>query len=278
VATDLPIEAWYGMDLRDPDSVGQAVIDSRPAALLHLAGQSSAARSFGDPVGTFQVNALGSWHLLEAVRAHAPGARIVVVTSSDLYGPQPENTRTHESTLPRPVSPYGLSKAAADLFADVAASRGKLDVLRARAFGHTGPGQEPQFAVPAFARQLAAIERGEAEPVLKVGNLDVVRDLTDVRDVVNAYVALLERGQSGHAYNVCRGEGVRMTDVVRRMCESVRVPVRVEPDPERMRPADVPWLVGDPTAIAVDTSWRAEIPLARTLADVLQDWRGRPAS
>jgi len=198
-----------------------------------------------------------------------------VVTSGDLYGPQPQGTRVTEEALPRPVSPYGLSKAAADAFAEVAASTHGLDILRARSFGHTGPGQEPQFAIPAFARQVASAERGTTEPVIRVGNLDVVRDLTDVRDVALAYVALLERGRSGAAYNVCRGEGVRLSDVVAALAALARKPVRVEPDPALMRPADVPYLVGDPSRIARDTGWRAEIPLDRTLREVLESWRSR---
>ena len=148
--------------------------------------------------------------------------------------------------------------------------------MRARAFSHTGPGQSPDFVVPGFAQQIAAIEAGHAKPVLRVGNLEVTRDLSDVRDVARAYVALLARGERGTAYNVCRGEGVRLTEVVRRLVALARVAVRVEPDPARLRPADVAWLVGDPSRIARDTGWRAEIPLERTLADVLEEWRGRP--
>ncbi len=277
-AADLPVEVWHAMDLRDPADVERVVAAAKPDAVLHLAGQSSTARSFAEPAETFHINALGTWRLLDAVRVRAPRARVLVVTSGDLYGPQPEGTRVAENAIPRPVSPYGLSKAAADAFAEVAATTHRLDVLRARSFGHTGPGQEPTFAIPAFARQLAEIEVGTAEPVLRVGNLEVVRDLTDVRDVALAYVALLERGRSGAAYNVCRGEGVRLTDVVQALCGMIRKPVTIEPDPARMRPADVPYLVGDPSAIARDTGWRAETPLADTLRAVVDEWRARVAS
>jgi GDP-4-dehydro-6-deoxy-D-mannose reductase len=131
------------------------------------------------------------------------------------------------------------------------------------------------FVVPAFAQQIAAIEAGHGEPVLRVGNLEVMRDLSDVRDVVRAYVALLEHGTRGAAYNVCRGEGVKLTEVVRRLVGLARVAIRVEVDPARLRPADIPWLVGDPSRIARDTGWRCEIPLERTLGDVLEEWRGR---
>jgi GDP-4-dehydro-6-deoxy-D-mannose reductase len=129
--------------------------------------------------------------------------------------------------------------------------------------------------VPSFAKQIAEIEAGGAEPVVRVGNLGVTRDLTDVRDVVAAYLALLERGRAGAAYNVCRGEGVSLQEVVERLAARSRVPVRVEPDPARMRSADIHYLVGDPTAIARDTGWRASIPLDHTLEAVLEEWRGK---
>jgi GDP-4-dehydro-6-deoxy-D-mannose reductase len=177
------------------------------------------------------------------------------------------------------VSPYALSKAAADAFAAVASAAGQ-DVIRARSFGHTGPGQLPRFVVPSMAQQIAAIEAGNSEdieadkkPRLLVGNLDVTRDLSDVRDVAGAYVALLERGKTGAAYNVCRGEGVRLSDVIARLAALCRVKVAVETDPARLRPADVPYLVGDPALIAGDTGWKPAIGLDQTLRDVLDEWR-----
>jgi GDP-4-dehydro-6-deoxy-D-mannose reductase len=270
----LAFAGWHDSDLRDPESLDAAVAGARPDYVLHLAGQSSAARSFEQPVETFRSNALGTWHLLEALRRRAPEARAVMVTSGEIYGPQPEGSRAAEDAPVRPVSPYALSKAAADAFSAIAAERGQ-DVVRARSFGHTGPGQEPRFVIPAMAEQVAAIEAGTAEPVLKVGNLEVTRDLLDVRDVAPAYLALFERGRRGAAYNVCTGEGVRLSDVIRRLAGLARVAIRIEVDPARLRPADVPYLVGDPGAIERDTAWRASIPLERTLADVLGEWRER---
>lgn len=275
---EAPLAAWHPAHLRDRAGLERAVATARPDAVVHLAGQSSAARSFEAPEETFEVNVLGTWRLLEAVRAAAPSARVIVVASGEVYGPQPEGTRTGESAPFVPVSPYALSKAAADALSEAFARAHGLKVIRVRAFGHTGPGQDARFVVPSFAKQIAAIERGEAEAVLRVGNLEVTRDLTDVRDVAAAYVALLERGRPGEAYNVCRGEGVTLTSVVERLCALAKVAVRVEVDPARLRPADVPWLVGDPAKVARDTGWRAAIPLDRTLADVLAAERSRPAS
>lgn len=271
----LGLESWHGGDLLAEGALGAALAATRPNAVFHLAGQSSAAISFERPVETYRTNAMGTWRLLDAVRECAPDARVLVVGSGEVYGPQPEGSRVAEDAPFRPVSPYALSKGAADALAGAFAARHGLDVVRTRSFGHTGPGQSPTFAIPSFARQIAAIESGRAEAVLRVGNLAVSRDLTDVRDVVEAYLVLLERGRSGASYNVCRGEGVKLDVLVRRMVERSRVPLRIEVDPARVRPADLPWLVGDPGAIGRDTGWRARTPLERTLDDVLDDWRRR---
>jgi GDP-4-dehydro-6-deoxy-D-mannose reductase len=270
----LPLSGWHPATLGEAKPVADAVARVRPDAIVHLAGQSSAGRSFVDPDGTFRANVTGTANLLEAVRAGAPDARVLVVGSGEAYGPQPEGTRVGEEAPFAPVSPYAASKAEADRIAAAAGEQG-LDVVRVRAFSHTGPGQSPVFVVPGWAQQIATIEAGRAEPVLRVGDLEVTRDLSDVRDVVAAYIALLERGGRGAAYNVCRGEGVKLSDVVAKMVALARVPIGVETDLARMRPADVPWLVGDPSRIARDTGWRAATPLEQTLADVLEEWRGR---
>jgi GDP-4-dehydro-6-deoxy-D-mannose reductase len=275
---ELPLDGWRTADLLDARSLDEAVATVRPDEIAHLAGQSSAARSFEQPVETFRLNVTGTWNLLEAVRRHVPRARVLVVGSGEAYGPQPEGSRVAEDAPFNPVSPYALSKAAADALAELHARAYGLDVIRTRSFGHTGPGQEPRFVVPAFAQQIATIERGAADPVLRVGNLEVTRDLTDVRDIVRAYILLLKRGRAGEAYNVGQGEAMKLTEVVRRLAKRSRVKVRVEVDPARFRPADVPWLVGDPSKLERDTGWRAEIAFERTLDDVLEEWRGRLAS
>lgn len=267
-----------GVDVADAGAMRELVAWAAPGAVVHLAGQSSAARSFEAPEETFRANLLGTWNVLEAVRLAAPRARVLVIGSGECYGPQPAGTRTAEDTPFAPVSPYALSKGAADALADAHARAHGLEVVRVRAFSHTGPGQDARFVLPGWARQIAAIERGAAAPVLSVGNLEVVRDITDVRDVARAYVALLERGVRGRAYNVCRGEAASLAELAGALCERARVPVTIAPDPLRMRPADVPWLVGDPSRIAADTGWQPEFALSRTLNDVLDDWRARAPS
>ncbi len=270
---DLPLAGWRGGDVLDAEAVAATVAAARPTAVVHLAGQSSAARSFEQPVETYRANAMGAWTLLDAVRACAPDARVLLVGSGEIYGPQPEGSRVAEDAPLRPVSPYALSKAAADAAGAAFALRHGLALVRTRSFGHTGPGQSPTFVVPSLARQIARIERGLDEPVLRVGNLHVTRDLTDVRDVVDAYLELLDRGRPGAAYNVCRGEGIPLSEILTRLSELSRREVRVEVDPARLRPVDLPWLVGDPGRLQRETGWSPRMPLRVTLEDILGHWR-----
>jgi len=272
---DLALDLWEHADIADDRALAEAVARAGPQWVVHLAGQSSAAKSFESAQETFRVNVRGTWNLLEAVREGAPGARVLVVGSGEIYGPMPEGARAREDAAVRPVSPYALSKAAADSLAEAHGRARGVDVIRTRSFSHTGPGQTARFVIPAFAQQIAAIEAGGGEPVLRVGNLEVTRDLSDVRDVAEAYVLLLERGRSGAAYNVCRGEGVRLASIAAWLAKHARIPVEVKVDPARLRPADVPWLVGDPSTIERDVGWRAAIPLEQTLAEVLDDCRAR---
>lgn len=271
----VPLDAWHTTDWTEMAQARATLAEKPPEAIVHLAGQASAARSFEAPEDTFRANVGGTWTLLEAVRTHVPGARVLVVGTSEVYGPLAPGPRATEDLPYAPVSPYGLSKAAAEEIARAYAGAHSLDVVRARPFGHTGPGQADRFVVPSFAKQLVAIEAGGAEPVLKVGNLDVTRDLSDVRDIVTGYCALLERGARGEVYNLCRGEGVNLRDLVAELAAMARVQVRIEVDPARLRPADMPWLVGDGTRIAQETGWKVERPLRATLLDVLEDWRTR---
>lgn len=268
------VGAWHSMDLASPESVHSAWEIARPDFVVHLAGQSSAARSFEAPTETFEANVLGTLRMLQSMHSVVPRARMLVVGTSEVYGGIAVGTRANEDAPQKPVSPYALSKSIAERLAAEYAVQHGLDVVRVRPFGHTGPGQTPRFVIPSFAQQIAAIEAGKADPVLRVGNLEVTRDLTDVRDIVEGYCALLERGHRGEVYNLCRGEGVVLSQVAASLAAMAKVEVRVEVDPARLRPADVPFLVGDPSRVRRDTGWQASRPLAETLEDVLQEWRG----
>ena len=269
-------------DIDDAAAMAAAVAAARPDRIFHLAGQSSVHHSWIDPGATLRTNIMGVVHLMDAVRAERLRPRVLVVGSADEYGiVEDASVPLREETPLRPVSPYAVSKVAQGLLAVEYARPGGPVVVRTRTFPHTGPGRGEAFAESSFARQIAEAAAGRRPPVLSVGNLDVVRDFTDVRDVVRAYWALLDVGTRGGAarpdtvYNVCTGRGVRLGDLVKRLVALAGVEVEIRPDPGRIRPADIPVLVGDPSRLRAATGWEPRIPLDRTLRDLLEDWRAR---
>jgi GDP-4-dehydro-6-deoxy-D-mannose reductase len=253
-------------DVTDPGAVSAAVDEAKPRAVVHLAALSWVAESWREPARVWEVNAVGSVNLLEAVRRSAPQARVLAVSTGEVYG-RAKQVPTPEDVPVAPVSPYAASKAAAELACAQAAEAG-LDVVVARSFGHEGPGRDERFAVGSWTRQLAEFELA-GRGTLRVGNLEVERDLTDVRDVCRAYRLLLEPAVPAGIYNVASGKTVRMSEVVDLLVGMARCPVDVEPDPERLRPTDLPVLCGDPMKLHEATGWRPEIPLEQTLADTL---------
>jgi GDP-4-dehydro-6-deoxy-D-mannose reductase len=265
-------------ELTDAGVTRAVLEEARPDAVVHLASQSSVAASFHDPSATLVGNLTVACNLLEAVRHVAPRARVLVVGSAEEYGNVPEAEQPIRESQPlRPASPYAVSKCAQEFLALQYAMTWGLDVIATRSFNHSGPGQSDRFVLSSFARQIAAAERGAQEAVLRVGNLDVRRDFLDVRDVVRAYVALLERGECGAVYNVCRGEAPAVRDLLDTLRAAARVETRVETDPERWRPSDLPVLRGDPSRLMERTGWSARLPLDATLRDLLADWRARLA-
>ncbi|HZD80939.1 MAG TPA: NAD-dependent epimerase/dehydratase family protein, partial [Actinomycetota bacterium] len=229
------------LDVGDPDRVARVIDEEHADAIVHLAGRASVADSFREPVVTYEVNLGGALHLLEACRRTGVG-RLLLVTSCEIYGElDPMDGPVAEQRTMAPVSPYGGSKAAQDLLGEQYARAFGLPVVRARSFPHTGPGQQESYLFPSVARRVAEAEAGLGPPTIKVGNVDVVRDLLDVRDVARAYVLLLERGRPGEAYNVCSGRGRTLRDSLAGLCRLARLPVHLESDPSRERPADIPW-------------------------------------
>jgi GDP-4-dehydro-6-deoxy-D-mannose reductase len=262
-------------ELDDPASVDAALEGLDPERVIHLAGQSSVQQSWTDPGGTLRTNVLGLVHLVDALRRRG-APRLLIVGSADEYGPVAGDAGPIREDAPlRPTSPYAVSKAAQGLLALQYTGSGGLPVILTRTFPHTGPRRGEAFAESSFARQIAEIEAGLRPPVLKVGNLEAIRDFTDVRDVVRAYWALLERGRPGEVYNVCSGRGLRIREVLERLLALAGVAVEVSVDPERLRPSDIPTLVGDRTRLKLATGWEPRIPIETTLADLLNDWRTR---
>lgn len=261
-------------DVCDADALTTLVRTVAPEAVVHLAAFANPAAAERDPPGAYRVNVGGTLALLGALRAHAPQARLLLVSSCLVYGDVPRARPPVDEDAPiAPRTVYGASKAAAEITALQWERAYGLDVVVARPFNHTGPGQAPSYVCAALARQVAAIEAGSQEAVLHTGNPDPVRDLVDVRDVADAYVALLERGRRGTVYNVCSGEGSSVAEVVAQLRTLARVPLVAHVDPARVRAGDAERLVGNPARLTADTGWRARIPLARTLADVLAEWR-----
>jgi GDP-4-dehydro-6-deoxy-D-mannose reductase len=263
-------------DLLEAGSVEAAVSLAQPDRIVHLAAQSSPMKSWSDPQATLRTNILGTQNLLEAARKCRTPPRILLVGSAEEYGlASPSEIPLREEAPLRPTSPYAVSKIAAGYLGLQYALAHRLPVVRTRTFHHTGPGRSEAFAESSFARQIVEIELKRRPPVLAVGNLDAIRDFADVRDTVRAYGLLLERGESGEVYNVCSGRGQRIRELLDILLKlsGARVDVRV--DESRLRPSDIPVLVGDPAKLNKATGWTPRIPLERTLRDLLNDWRER---
>ena len=258
-------------DILDRLQVEAAVLKARPQLVFHLAAQSLPALSWKDPETTFKVNVFGTRYLLEAVRRAGLDTTIVVACSSAEYGfSAEEETPIKETTELRPASPYGVSKAAADLLAHLYWRAYGMKVIRVRPFFVIGPRKEGDVCSD-FARGIVAVERKE-QPSLKVGNLAAVRDFLDVRDAVPALWLLAQKGTPGEVYNLCSGVGHPIQEILDILLSLAKAPVPVEPDPDRLRPADEPALIGDNSRLRA-LGWRAEHTLPATLAAILGYWR-----
>ncbi|QDE91990.1 GDP-4-dehydro-6-deoxy-D-mannose reductase [Myxococcus xanthus] len=255
-------------DVANEASVKAAVAETKPEGIIHLAGFSSVAKSHHNPSRVFAVNTMGVVHLLTAVRESVPKARVVLVGSGEVYGPVPEGTRATEDTPAVPLSPYAASKSAAELAAVQFHRSYGLEVVMARPFNHLGAGQDPTFVVPSFAAQIRAIGLGTVDPVLRTGNLDAVRDFSHVRDVVEAYRLLLDKGEPGQAYNIGSGEGRTIRSLLEEMLSLAGVSARIELDPARLRPSDIPSLVGAPDKLKA-LGWAPKLTVTDALRDVL---------
>jgi GDP-4-dehydro-6-deoxy-D-mannose reductase len=270
-ATD---RASGGPDICDGPAMTAYLAQVTPEVVYHLAGQSDVARSWTDIEATYRINVEGLLNVLAACRI-AGVAKVVAVTSADVYGQvSPDQLPLDEDTPMRPVSPYGASKVAADYVALQAHLGYRQHVVRARPFTHIGPGQSEKFVASALASRIAIAERDDLDEIT-VGTLDTRRDFTDVRDVVRAYRLLALHGEAGGVYNICSGADISIQELADTLVSLANRPVRLAPDPALLRPADVPVLRGDASRLHALTGWKAEIPLATTLADMLDDWRTR---
>lgn len=263
-------------DIKDGYSLQKVFEEVKPDYCFHLAAQSFVFESWNSPLETLSTNVLGTTNVLEAIRSKCPKCRVLVAGSSEEYGlVHPEETPIKETNPLRPMSPYGVSKVATDKLGILYHMSYKLPVVVTRAFNHTGPRRGEVFATSNFAKQIAEIEVRKKDPVLKVGNLDAVRDWTDVRDTIRAYWYAIYEGTPGEVYNVCSGKWVKVGDMLSMLLGMSKVDIKVEQDPSRMRPSDVPILIGDSEKLRQVTGWEPTIPFEETLGDLLNYWRKR---
>jgi GDP-4-dehydro-6-deoxy-D-mannose reductase len=263
-----------GCDLRDSDAVAACIAEVDPQLVVNLAGAASVAESWERPAEGFALNATGALNLLEAVSRHASSAHVLCASSAEVYGePGEDRLPFSEDLAPAPVTPYGAAKASMEtLCGQYARGRG-LRIAVIRAFNQIGPGQSPAFAASGFARQIAAAEAAGAERVeLAVGNLAAARDFTDVRDTARAFAGVARRELTG-TFNLCSGRALKLEALVEEMAKATPLSVEVKPEPSLARPADPSTVLGSPDRLREAIDWVPEIPLSRTVADLLEWWR-----
>lgn len=263
-------------DVLDAPAIEELIRSYRPEEIYHLAAQSSVALSWEDPRRTYEINIFGQLNLLESLLKSQVEASVLIPGSSEVYGKvSPEQVPITEDHPLRPDSPYAVSKAAQDLLGYQYYSAYKMRILRSRSFNHIGPGQSPAFVCSDFARQIAQIEAGQHRPVIQVGNLELKRDFTDVRDVVRAYIELIRKGRPDQPYNVCSGRAYAIGEVLEMLLAMSRGKIEVEVAQDRFRPSDLPILLGDNRRIREHTGWSPVISMEKSLQDVLDYWRRR---
>jgi len=263
--------SWQTIDLLDRDAVRAGISALKPRAVYHFAGVTRVDTSWSSPADALAGNVLATHYLLDALRRAYLRCRVLVTGSAAVYAPSDAPLREDAPTAVD--SPYAISKLAQEELALRAMEEDGLEIIVTRSFNHTGPRQESAFVTPSIARQVALIERGAVEPVLRLGNLDAQRDLTDVRDVVRAYVSLMDSGTPGEVYNVASGVGRPIRAVVDALVRRAAVQVRIEVDPERLRPLDKSVLVGDATRLRAATGWQPQVSFDQMLDDLLDYWR-----
>jgi GDP-4-dehydro-6-deoxy-D-mannose reductase len=260
-------------DLTDYHSVYRTMEKVRPDYVFHLAAQSFVPTSWDAPASTLQTNVTGQTHIFEALRALGLDPVIQIACSSEEYGlvHKDETPITEQNPL-RPLSTYAVSKMAQDFLGYQYFQSYGTRAIRTRGFNHTGPRRGKVFVTSNFAMQLAKIKLGLQEPIIRVGNLDAIRDFTDVRDTVRAYYLAVTKGKPGEVYNICSGTGITIQELLDRLIALAEVDVKVEQDPARMRPSDVEILLGDCSKFKADTGWEPQIPFDQTLRDTFDYW------
>ncbi len=281
VVTKMPQEkieaedvAVYDLNILEKDSIVNLLQEVHPDYIFHLAAQSSVAVSWKNPQLTVDVNVKGGVNLLEALRELDYKPRVLLIGSGEEYGHiLPEETPIQEGNALRPGNIYAATKACQNMLGKIYADAYGLEVMMVRAFNHVGPNQTPIFVVADFCKQVAEIEAGKREPVMKVGNLSAKRDFADVRDVVRAYGLLIEKGKAGETYNIGSGHAVAIEKILQMIIANSNAQIQVEVDPAKLRPVDVPIIEADTSKVKAVTGWKIEIPLEQTIRETLEYWR-----
>ena len=264
----------YAADVTDGASVDATLAAIAPDWIFHLAAQAHVPTAWQDPTATLATNILGQLNVILAMQEHAPAARLLVVSSSNVYGMVEESDLPVNESAPfRPADPYAVSKVGQEMLALQYGQSHCLHIVRVRPFNHVGPRQAPDYVIARFAQELAQMEAGLRPPTLKVGNMSAKRDFADVRDMARAYWLALEKGSPGAVYTIGSGAARSIDEMLRIMLKLARVDIQVETDPALFRPGDLPVLQSDPRAIQEQTGWRTAIPLEQTLEDTLNYWR-----
>lgn len=282
-ATKLPHETLENvpatvldLDIMDQEAIVSLLFEVRPDYIFHLAAQSSVGLAWKKPGLTVDVNIKGSLNVMDAIRELYYKPRVLMIGSGEEYGHiLPGETPIGETNLLRPGNIYAATKACQNMIGSIYAKAYDMELIMVRAFNHIGPGQTSMFVVSDFCRQVAEIEKGQREPVMRVGNLAARRDFTDVRDVVKAYVGLVQAGEAGETYNVGSGNAQEIRSILDMVISMSEIPIRVEIDPNKLRPVDVPIIEADITKINRLTGWKPEIPLEQTVRETLNYWRER---
>lgn len=264
------------LDITMPEQINQLLSEVQPDYIFHLAAQSSVALSWKSPKLTVNINIIGSINVLDAVRNMEKHPRVLLIGSGEEYGYVKEDEiPIQEDNNTRPGNIYAVTKVCQNMIGHLYSEAYGMRVISTRSFNHTGPNQAPQFVVPDFCHQVAEIEAGKQEPVIKVGNLSAKRDFTDVRDVVRAYCMLMEKGQAGETYNVGSGHSIAIQEILNQILAKSDKKIEVYQDPTKFRPVDVPIIEADISKLQAATGWKPEISLDQTITETLQIYRKR---
>ncbi len=262
------------LDFAEPDIIPDMIKKIKPQYIYHLAAQPSVGRSFKQPLETYTANFMGSFYLLEAARNLKGLKGFLMVTSADIYGSvKPKEPPLTEDRHLQPVSPYGVSKAAADMMAYQYHKNYDLPVIRVRSFNHSGPRQARGFVITDLSYQIARLERNRARKIIKIGNLSAKRDISDVRDIVHGYRLALERGKPGEVYHLCCGKAYQIKSLMNRLLKMANVEIKTEIDPKLARPTEVPILKGDPSKAEKELGYKRKYSIDDTLRDCLEYYR-----